>query len=836
MLRAIPHLRELLSLTSFLGAFNMTFRTCCARLSGAAIISVAALICVNDVAAQDPALEEIVVTARKRSESVLEIPVSVTAYTQDELDAFGMNTLEALSTVTPGFAFQNVGQGGTGGRHNPNIRFRGLGVQQSSPASRAGAVFWNGGYISDGAGILPLIDLQRVEVLKGPQNAFFGRNTFAGAVNYIPALPGDEFSGKAAVSYSPTDESGYNVTVAVGGPISDKVGVRIAFMEETVGADYQFDNGDPNGEENNTALTGLATFQVSDALSFQISGFYVESDDTRQLASQLGNVPPGSCNRTYSGTIRGVGSGANAGSFSTDLSQSPRNLFCGNVPDWDVAEPNLSAVGKVTASTPLFLFSNPWSFVQNLPPELQDLGIVGPPDGLGNTYELWRIDVSGEYELANEGVVSAQIARGESSSWRIFDNNFGMPAAFFFANSGDPWLAGQASWVRDTYAEVRYTPQAQERMSYMIGASYYPQDNRLTDFSGFGATNNLNFQDGENFGVFGSVNYELTDQWTLALEGRWNTDTQTILYDGHSIAQGIEADPIENLEQKYSAFMPRVIVSYQPTDDINLYAHYSNSNLQGIDTNAGDYSQATGVQVSLGVFTPKQTLSAFEVGLKQRVGGWLNYAVAAYFMDWKNQTFFELSPAPFFTAANLSGDSETWGLELEFDITPNEWFNLSGGFAYNDVEFTDFAGTGSVATAVLAPPPTLAIGQQISSVGGRPRYMPEWTGSLSATFQLGQLTGMANNIWLRVDGIYQGQFYIDNFNYNSVSGYWEFNARLHADLNDTFSVELYGTNLTNDLSWTTAGGTTSIFGLPHRKTFAPLPRKREVGLKVRVSF
>ena len=65
---------------------------------------------------------------------------------------------------------------------------------------------------------------------------------------------------------------------------------------------------------------------------------------------------------------------------------------------------------------------------------------------------------------------------------------------------------------------------------------------------------------------------------------------------------------------------------------------------------------------------------------------------------------------------------------------------------------------------------------------------------------------------------------------------WEFNARLHADLNDSFSVELYGTNLTNDLSWTTAGGTTSIFGLPHRKTFAPLPRKREVGLKVTAGF
>ena len=811
----------------------MMNRACFRRLAAVAAVCAAALMGIEDIAAQE--FEEIVVTARKRDESVLEIPLSVSAYTQDDLDALGMNTIEQLSTVTTGFAFQNISQGGMGGRHNPNIRFRGLGVQVESPASRAGSVFWNGGYISDGAGILPLIDLERVEVLKGPQTAFFGRNTFAGAVNYIPASPGEEFEGKASLSYSPSDEASYNFTAAIGGPLSDKVGVRVALMQQKVGADYQFDNGDPIGEQNNTAITGLMTFEVSEALSFQVSGFYVDSDDTMQLQSQVGPVAAGSCNRSYTGTIRPV-DGGTGGTFTTDLSQSPRNLFCGSVPDWDAVQPNLSEVGKINSSTPLFQFSNPWSFVTNLPPELDGYSIVDAPDGLGNTYELWRIDVSGEYELANQGVVSAQFARGESSSWRVIDNNFGTPAAFFFANSGGAWLAGQAGWVRDTYAEVRYTPQAGERMNYMVGASYYSQDNRLTDFSSFGATNNLNFQDGENFGVFGSLDYALNEQWTLSLEGRWNTDTQTVVYDGVSIAQRVDLTATLDAEQKYSAFMPRVIISWQPSDDTNLYAHYSRSNLQGNDTNAEDYSAATGVTLNLGVFTPKQSLAAFEAGLKQRVGDWLNYAVAAYFMDWENQTFFELSPAPFFTPAYIAGDAEIRGLEVEFDLSLTEWFNFSGGVTYNDVEFTDFAGTGSVATAVLAPPPTLGVGEQISATGGRPRYMPEWTGSLSAVLQLDQLTGMTNNIWLRVDGIYQGQFHIDNFNYNSVDSYWKINARLHADLGDTFSVELYANNLTNDLSYLTAGGTTSIFGLPHRKTFAPLPHKREVGLKLSAAF
>ncbi len=140
--------------------------------------------------------EEIVVTARKRDETLLEIPVAVSTLNQDQIIERSILDTESLSAFTPGFTLQNIGQGGTSGRNNPNIRFRGLGVQASQPASRAGAVFWDGAYVSDGVGVLPLIDLERVEVIKGPQTAFFGRNTFAGAVNYLPAMPTDEVTGR----------------------------------------------------------------------------------------------------------------------------------------------------------------------------------------------------------------------------------------------------------------------------------------------------------------------------------------------------------------------------------------------------------------------------------------------------------------------------------------------------------------------------------------------------------------------------------------------------------------------------------------------------------------
>ena len=788
-----------------------------------------------EAVAQSLAIEEITVTSRKREESLLEIPVSVTAFSQSDLDALGARDLEALSKVTPGFVLDNVGPGGSGGRQNPSIRFRGLAVQQPSPASRAGAVFWDGGYISDGAGILPLFDLERVEVIKGPQNAFFGRNTFAGAVDYIPAEPGDEFEGKGSVSFSPSQQSSYNVSAAVGGPITDTFGLRVAATHDRKGADFEYDNGDPAGEENTTAISAVTTFQPNDDFKLKASGFYVRSDDTRAQQSQDAHILAGTCNLTYSGEIRNVGDGSSGGTFTTDLSQSLRNTFCGEIPDWDDVPPNLSSVGVVTPSTPLFLFSNPLSFFQTLPPELEGKGIPSAPDGLGTEYKLWRIDLQGDYDLDNGATISTQFTRGESTHFVMWDNNFGTPSPIF---GGGPWLAAIATAVTDTYAEARYTSSGEDRLRYMLGVSYYKQTNDQSAFAAFGPTYNLQLNEGDNIGIFGSIDYDVTDEFTISLEGRWNEDTQVTEYDGVSILNGVDPDPTVNAEQKYDAFMPRVILSYQPTDEMNFYASWSKSYLQGIASNATDYEEATRVPLTaaLGDFTPRQSLSAFEVGVKQRAADWLNYSLALYHMDWDNQTFFELSPAPFFTAANLSGDARIKGVDIEVDVTPNDWFRLTGGVSYNDVEFLDFAGAGSVATAVLTDPGVLSLGQQISAVGNRPRYTPKWTGSISTTFQLGELAGLENDLWLRVDSIYQGNFFVDNFEYNKVASYWKFNARIHADISDNFAVELYGSNLTNDLSHNTAVGTTSIFGSLNRKNFATLPRKREFGLKLLTNF
>lgn len=778
----------------------------------------------------------IVVTARKREETTFDIPLSVSAYSQTAVDAFGVNTVGDLSEFVPGFAFQDVGQGGFGGRQNGNIRFRGVAVQNENPASRAGAVFWDGTYISSGAGILPLIDLERVEVIRGPQNAFYGRNTFAGAVNFIPRTAGDEFNASASVNMSPSQNTSTTVKAAIGGPVTDGIGIRIAGIYEEVGADYEYTNGDPLGEEETHAITGAVTWDVSESFRLKATGFYVGSEDTRTLSSQNFTTPAGACNLMYSGDLRNVATGEISGSFTTDLSMSTRGTFCGNVPDWDDVPFNVSPVGELDPATaPLGFFAgifptNSIAYVQSTPAELEGLGVPDAPDRLGVNYELWRAHVSGEWDLPGDHLLSFGVARGESASRDVRDNNFGELDTLN--------LIGNIFWVQDDYVEVRVSSGDEQRIRYQFGLSYYDTEvrNGAANFlaEAFGRPFDLSLIDGENIGVFGSIDWDILDNLTLSAEGRWNKDTQTIVYDGN--AGMMDPNAVIGEEQSFSKFMPRVLMSYRPVENINLYASWATSYLQGNDTNAADYAEdvpGAGLNPeTVGFFTPVQKLMSVEVGLKHQVDDWLSYSIAGYYMDWENQVIFELSPAPIFTAIYQPGDSRYYGVELEASADVVEWLNVTSNVSYTDAEFTDFAGTGSVASAVLRP--GIMAGTQISSIGLRPRYIPQWTAAVSATVQVDEMVNLPVPAYVRMDAVYTGQFFIDNFEYNSVEGYWKANIRAGVEVSDNVSLELYATNLTDNLSWQPAGGTTTAGG--GRKTFGLIPPRREFGFQVNLNM
>lgn len=779
-------------------------------------------------AADDEAdvLDVIMVTARKRDETVLDIPVAVTAFSQADLNARGITNAAALSDFVPGFKFENTGQGGFSGRTNPSIRFRGVGVQVGSAATRAGALFWDGAYVADGIGIVPLIDLAQTEVVKGPQTAFFGRNTFAGAVNFIPATATDEFEARVSAALTTTDDDdGHNISAVFGGPITDRLGARLALSSEFKPGSYVFRDGSTMGEEETNAVLGSLTFDVSNNTRIKYSGYFVDSEDTTVLQSISATTAPGACNRTVSGDLRNVGTGAIVGSFTTDVSLSPRATICGSVPEWSDANINRSIFGGAPpagASVGAFGLGS-LAYASTAPVEMGDT--VSPPNGLGNTYEVWRNHLSLESELASGHTIFGFYSTGESQFHAIFDQNYGV------TGFGDIFYTGFVQRAEDSSFEARLSSPGDGRFRYTVGVSYYDQDSFLTQFS-FGPIPNLIFENGENFGVFGSIDYDFTDEMTLSVEGRWHEDTQTQIFNGPvGSAAGAGGQ-----QQKYDDFMPRLILSYKPENlEMNVYGSISKSFLQGNPTGAESYAlqvPAGGINAAtVGVFTPVQELLAFELGIKQRVNERFEYSASLYNMDWENQVFFDLSPFPVFASVFLPGDSEYTGLEIEGSFVAADWLILSGGFNYVDAELTDFGAAGSLGGAVLAPG-LITGGTQIDATGNEPRYIPATSGSFSADIDLSSATGRES--YLRFDAIYTGDFYVDNLEWNQVDANTKINIRAGVQINETFNVEIFGINVTDDRSFQASGGTTSegfnrrLFGTPSRST--------EWGLRLTADF
>ena len=471
--------------------------------------------------------------------------------------------------------------------------------------------------------------------------------------------------------------------------------------------------------------------------------------------------------------------------------------------------------------------------MQDIPPEIQG-NVPSFPDGLGSNYDLWRVDLGVEYDLPNNHTFTTQLARGESGSFALADSNHGLPRPGDDPDAGIRLGAIVRGTVESNF-ETRVTSGDDNRLRYMLGVNYY----ELENYQGFvaGAWFVLK-ETRENLGVFGSLEYDINEQFTLSLEGRWADDELTVDFSGIT---GSDPYAIENRAQKYSEFMPRVILSYQPTEQLNLYANWSKSYNQGQNSEAARYLELTGIDLGVGTFTPTQELDAYEIGIKHAPADWWSYALAAFYYDWANQTFGDVVFTSIgFVSAQVPGSSDVTGFEFETNMSPTNWFELTAGFSYNDVKFTDYAAAGSVATAVLSvgASPGRQIGELFSSNGKRTRYVPKYTGSFTGRIAIDELVGMNRAAWVQLTGTVTGDFFVDNHNWGRVAGYWKFNARAGMDINENVSVELYGRNLTNDLSYGNFGGTTTSFGTPNadRRSFGPIAERREIGIRFSYEF
>ena len=237
---------------------------------------------VGDVGANPTVLEEVVVTAEKRTTNLQNTAMSVSAISGDELALRQIDDIESLALSAP-----NLNFGETTG--NARIAIRGIGFDNISLGNEGRVAFHvDDVYLSRPAAALgSFFDLERVEVLRGPQGFLYGRNATAGAINLITGVPGDEFNGYATLTAGNYDR--ITLEGAVGGPLTDRVGARIAIRStERDGWGDNLTNGREVDDEATRAVRGTLGFAPTDGLEIILRGDYFEQDDNAYSFRYLG--------------------------------------------------------------------------------------------------------------------------------------------------------------------------------------------------------------------------------------------------------------------------------------------------------------------------------------------------------------------------------------------------------------------------------------------------------------------------------------------------------------------------------------------------------------------
>ena len=216
--------------------------------------------------AQNLTLEEVTVTAQKRTENLQDVPISIIAVSGEKIDNFAILDLQELTQYVPNVTINN-------GAGTPNLFIRGVGSGTNAGFEQSVGLFTDGVYAGRGAlaAVPTTMDLERVEILKGPQGSLFGKNTVAGAISITTAKPTDEFEGMVGALYAPEDgQQEYNLVVS--GPLTDDLAGRLAVRYSSM--DGWWENvitGAEGPDNDNWYARGSLRWEPTDTLEINVN-------------------------------------------------------------------------------------------------------------------------------------------------------------------------------------------------------------------------------------------------------------------------------------------------------------------------------------------------------------------------------------------------------------------------------------------------------------------------------------------------------------------------------------------------------------------------------------
>lgn len=722
-------------------------------------------------------LQDIVVTAQRREENLQKVPVAVTAVNAEQLNDLRITSIRNLSVIAPGLQINTQGR-----QTVPTVNIRGISSGSTIVAvdPKVG-IYVDGVYIGRVVGsVFEVADIERVEVLRGPQGTLFGRNATGGAISIVSAKPTGEFGVQGTVSYGNYDAKRAKISLDLPqfGPIS----ARISYLHDEIEGDYR-------------NLIGGQTFDVSSA---------VPEFPTFTAANRLGG-------RNVDGVL--VSLHGDFGSVQADYRFDYTDSRSVGRPQQSYGVLPADTLGRLIA--PIIALQPLYGGITNISTE--------PLDAVANANSVDRVKTQG-HSLTLTAEATDWLSLKSITSYRKMDQapsiyDLGASGGLLFSRAqllglltGNPGAITdpanrpgpndnffsifngvenhQQQWSQETQATI-----TTDAFNLIAGAFYFheqnPTTNLLVSLASFtnGVLTPLSATppvtrlrtDNDAFAFYAQGTWHVTGSFDLTGGLRYSIDDRGTDITQLSGAQ-VGSIGVGNFKASFDRVNYTIIATWRPTDDITAYAKVSSAYVSG-----GIYAGTR--------FDPED-LTAYEIGLKSQLfDDHLRLNLAAYQNDYKDLQS-QVFANGISTIAN-AGKARIRGAEAEMEWVPLQGLTISGNVAYTDFEYLEYV-LGGVDVAGIARPP----------------YTSKWTGRASVGYRGGDFGSGAHPI-ARLDVNYRSKVQlgplavldvdgerapVDRF--NTASGYWLVDGRLGVAGvpvgSGTIGISLFGANLLDE--------------------------------------
>ncbi len=734
--------------------------------------SIAAVLFSGASTAQDGlVLEEITVTATKRESNIQDFAGSITAVSGDDLVALGVETISDLEKTSPGMKVRYVGS-------SPSVIMRGAG--SAGTTDTAVPIYSDGLYQARSASALAgYLDVERAEVLKGPQGTLFGRNTLGGLVNLIPKKASTEaFTYGASVGMGDYDHR--KVSGFVNLPLGEKLALRVTASDTSRDpyVENEFDSKGGLKDADESYLRAQLGFEISEDMSLDFT--YSNWQDSSNGAGDFGH--------------KVLGIQVNADTQQTDGINGFLQPRQGMLPGWGGGKSSTGTFG-VDPSANITDDDRTVSYDYRPNRSLEE--------------DSYKVLFNWDMGFAN---LKIHTGYSEFTGLSKVDGDYSIAGTYINPSSPTPINGGNVSgenWGGDTLqTDVTLTSTADGDLRWTAGFYNYKDESRYGWLWGY--TNPSNAQtptwahwihateyEVKSQAVYGQAEYDISEDTMLTVGARRSTDerdTAKSYINNDALSSnvptygdkwGVSLRSGEDDSTDY-----RLSIQHNISQDLMVYASTATGFISGSATNAGE------------LLDPTESES-YEVGFKATLmDGAMTLNGTYYMVDYEGLTtsILTLVNNVFVSDQTSGGAQESSGVEMDMKWQASENLLLSAGLVMDMSEFGDFAKQNPY-TENGGLPTEVAGGTEFFLLDGMDTpYSPDLTVSLSASYQIDM--GDMGHV---VPGVYL--YYSDDYNTTSVPYFWaQQDAYMTVDLSatwyapgDAISVQAYVRNASDEL-------------------------------------